>query len=676
NDATICAPNNIILAGTAGGSNVTYSWQENGTGSITNPNTLNTNYTPTLADITNGSVSFTLRAIDQTGFCPSAQETITVDIDGSAYFILDPATQTYCDTADLIVDFDDLITFGSLSGQWFFPDTVSASITGGSQFNPNTLQAGNYTVFYTLPNAGPPCLSDTLGINLIIENCLCPSVALSVPVDALCSGSGTQNLNDFLITTETGSWSIVGKPAGTKPAVISGTNFITNNSDFGIYDLRFTLSSPVAGCDPFAEISLEVIETPTVQISSSDCADGLQSWEAVIITSAEDVTNTVGNLTSLGSNRYSITNIPLNTTLQVTASNGNGLCSVNIDVTAPDCECTLSISGLPDNLSLCPGEASTLSPNVTGGKGAVTEYWIVANDTLHQSSLSVTQSGLYHFVSTDELGCKEEHFIDVLIYEEMVPDITATDITCPGDKDGVILLHGIQGGNGPYSISFNGGSSTPVNSFPYMIGNLGVGNYQIELTDKFNCAIEFNVMVHSTSSETLDLGPDQTILVGDSVFIAPSLSFQPDTFYWTGDVDFIITNHLDNWTSPEDDISLELFAIDDKGCLYSDDITIKVLLTSSIYVPTIFSPNGDGVNDLLGPVSDPSITSFEYFQIYSRWGELLYSQTNFIPNRGNFGWDGTLKDKPLMPGVFVYRLKAVNKRGNVYTQYGDITLVR
>ena len=86
-DGSACAPDNIILAGTASGSNVQYSWQTNGAGSITNPNALNTSYTPVLADFTAGTVSFTLTATDQTGFCPSDQETIDIDIDATAYFL-------------------------------------------------------------------------------------------------------------------------------------------------------------------------------------------------------------------------------------------------------------------------------------------------------------------------------------------------------------------------------------------------------------------------------------------------------------------------------------------------------------------------------------------------------------------------------------------------------------
>ena len=80
-NAVVCAPDAITLSGSAGGDNIVFSWQENGAATISNPNALNTNYTPTLADITAGSVSFTLSAVDQTGFCPDASETIVMTID-------------------------------------------------------------------------------------------------------------------------------------------------------------------------------------------------------------------------------------------------------------------------------------------------------------------------------------------------------------------------------------------------------------------------------------------------------------------------------------------------------------------------------------------------------------------------------------------------------------------
>lgn len=675
-DGTACAPDVIILSGAATGSNVQYAWQTTGAGGIANPNALNTSYTPVLADFNSGTVSFTLTATDQTGFCPSAQETIDITIDATAYFILDAGTKTYCDTSDITVDLDAFITYGPTSGTWFFPAGVSAPITNNSMFNPSTLQAGSYTVYYTTNNAVAPCKNDTAGLNLIIENCLCPSVALAVPADDLCSQSGSQNLNDFLITSESGTWSITGTPPGTKPAMLNGSNFVTNQSDKGTYTLRYTLAQPVAGCPAFAEITLDVIETPTIQLIDAKCSGDLLSWEATVMTTAEAVVNSSGQLTALGNNRYGITNIPPGTGMQLMASNGNGLCSATLNIPAPDCACALDISNLPDNVSLCPGESMTYTATVTGGKGQVSSFWIVANDTLYQSALNVTQAGVYTFVSIDSLGCREEHILNVNYYLEMVADIAMTPITCPGDNDASIILLGIQGGIGPFLVSVNNGAPQAVSVFPYTLSNLGQGNYNIMIADGFGCSTGYTIQIPAAISETLSLGPDQAILAGDSVFISPILSFTPDSFYWTGDISMINPNQLNNAFVPLQDFSVSLFGIDMKGCIYSDDLHVRVLLNSAIYVPTVFSPNGDGVNDLVYPVSDPSIVSIEYFEIYSRWGELVYSLKNVQPNQPDSGWDGMLKGKLMNPGVFLYRLSATNKKGQVTNLHGDVTLIR
>jgi gliding motility-associated-like protein len=201
------------------------------------------------------------------------------------------------------------------------------------------------------------------------------------------------------------------------------------------------------------------------------------------------------------------------------------------------------------------------------------------------------------------------------------------------------------------------------------------GTYHIELTDAFSCSIDFDIVVDPAISETLDLGPDRTILVGDSLRINPNLSFVPDSFYWTGDISLLDLLQLSNEIRPTVDQHFTLFGIDSKGCLYSDELNIKVLLTSVVYVPTVFSPNDDGVNDVIGPLGDPSITHFDYFEVFSRWGELVFSKKDFLPG-DNVGWDGKFNGKQLQPGVFVYRLSAMNKKGKEIAQYGDFTLVR
>jgi gliding motility-associated-like protein len=522
-----------------------------------------------------------------------------------------------------------------------------------------------------------PCENDTTAVSLLIQNCSCPSVAITNPGGNLCSASDALDLNTLVLTSEPGSWTIVGTPPGTKPAAITGSQFVTSGSDAGTYRIRFTLDQPINGCPSWSESTITVIASPVVTMVSVKCADDLQTWQAVVTSTSPVLSSSLGTVVPLGGNQYRIEQIALLTSIQVTATTGNGLCTATIQVTPPDCACTLSISNLPAVVDVCPGDTYTLQGEVHDPKGNVTVFWIVDQDSVFQPSLTVNEAGSYAFVAMDELGCRESQVVDVNYYSVMVPGISWVDITCPGDHDGMIIVQDILGGTGPYSVSINGAPGVVIDAFPYFIEGLGAGTYHLQFFDAVNCSSEAEIDIHSASSETLSLGPDLAILVGDSVYINPILSFTPASFTWSGDNDQLLQpNQLGQWIHPETDQYFELTATDDKGCVYTDDLKVRALLTSAIYVPNVFSPNGDGTNDLLAPMTDPSITMIEYFRIYSRWGELVYSAENFIPNQTGFGWNGQLRNEYLQPGVFTYILAAVNKRGATYTKYGDVTLVR
>ena len=92
-------------------------------------------------------------------------------------------------------------------------------------------------------------------------------------------------------------------------------------------------------------------------------------------------------------------------------------------------------------------------------------------------------------------------------------------------------------------------------------------------------------------------------------------------------------------------------------------------------VPTGFTPNGDGVNDLLLVHGRPG-TQVLLFQIFDRWGELLYTKEDFPVNDPNTGWDGTFRDEMLNSGVFVWSLTVVHEDGTEELLRGQTTLIR
>ncbi len=107
------------------------------------------------------------------------------------------------------------------------------------------------------------------------------------------------------------------------------------------------------------------------------------------------------------------------------------------------------------------------------------------------------------------------------------------------------------------------------------------------------------------------------------------------------------------------------------GCFAEDDIKVRIFKTGpDIFVPTAFTPNGDGKNDLLKPIP-VGIKSMEYFRVYNRLGSLVFSTRQL-----GAGWNGTIEGKQQATGTFVYMTAATDYLNNRITKKGTVVLIR
>ena len=107
-----------------------------------------------------------------------------------------------------------------------------------------------------------------------------------------------------------------------------------------------------------------------------------------------------------------------------------------------------------------------------------------------------------------------------------------------------------------------------------------------------------------------------------------------------------------------------------EGCEGKDDILIKVYKGPEIYVPSGFTPDSDGLNDLLAPVP-VGIKEFRFFRVFNRWGQLVYSTSN--PYKG---WDGKINGVLQATGTYVWMAEAIDFKGNLVTRKGVTTIIR
>jgi gliding motility-associated-like protein len=124
-------------------------------------------------------------------------------------------------------------------------------------------------------------------------------------------------------------------------------------------------------------------------------------------------------------------------------------------------------------------------------------------------------------------------------------------------------------------------------------------------------------------------------------------------------------------------VTLSATVYDQNGCQASDDVLIVVNKDRRVYIPTVFSPNGDGVNDIFYILGDEGqIVMVKRFVIYNRWGELVHQESAFLPNDPSKGWDGYFRSDLMNPGVFVYaaEIEFIDGVTKLYT--GDVTLMK
>ncbi len=245
------------------------------------------------------------------------------------------------------------------------------------------------------------------------------------------------------------------------------------------------------------------------------------------------------------------------------------------------------------------------------------------------------------------------------------PNATANFISnSPVCADAVVNFTDASAGSpASWQWTFPDGSVATSPSATFSFSAAGSFSVQLAVVDSF-CGAD-------TATQTLDvlplpsfsLGLDTSICLSESVVLSASPG--ADSYLWsTGATTQTIT-----FSAVPDTVWATATL---NGCAYTDFIIVdeRTLDCSFALVPSGFSPNDDGKNDLLR-VLTKRVSEFEII-VFNRWGEEVYRATN----RDLGGWDGTYKDEPLDIGVFAYVLTWLSLSGDKFVEHGSVTLVR
>ncbi|TAF55566.1 MAG: hypothetical protein EAZ62_02230, partial [Sphingobacteriia bacterium] len=183
-----------------------------------------------------------------------------------------------------------------------------------------------------------------------------------------------------------------------------------------------------------------------------------------------------------------------------------------------------------------------------------------------------------------------------------------------------------------------------------------------------------------TDSLVLTVVPPQNIFAGrdTAVLVNQPLQLQATgagDFVWTPNTglnDPFVSNPIAILSGTPENITYTVRVTDPlSGCVGQDSIRVKVFVSEpEIFIPTAFTPNGDGKNDVLRPTT-VGISVLNQFQVYNRWGRLLYSTTTL-----GQGWDGNFEGQAQPAGAYVFQAEGRDYTGKKVYRKGSFVLIR
>jgi PKD repeat protein len=337
---------------------------------------------------------------------------------------------------------------------------------------------------------------------------------------------------------------------------------------------------------------------------------------------------------------------------------------------------TISIDPSPvvtatQSLDLCRG--NTVQLNATG---ATTYQWSPLQSlscyTCPNPVASPTLTTPFVIEGKNSFGCADWDTVVVTVIQPLKMNVSPGDSICIGSSKN-LLASGATSYTWSPAIGLNSTTTSNPTASPTVTTTYRVVGY-----DGFNCFTDTAfVTVGVGLYPTINLGPDLVLPAGTLHQLTSTVTNGPIAkWLWTPSTNLSCTNCAVPVAEVKKNISYAVIATTAYGCSASDTISIKVTCSKDqVFIPNAFSPDGDGINDIL-MVRASGIATVKYFRVFNRWGEMVFEQSNFVPNNPLYGWNGKVKGVAGGPDVFVYTWEALCENGSLFSNKGNVSIIK
>lgn len=403
------------------------------------------------------------------------------------------------------------------------------------------------------------------------------------------------------------------------------------------------------------DTSITCLETVDIGVTSVGGGDGVYTYawtdaDGVLIGNTQTITVTSGPAA----------------TYYVEVEAGCGISAIDSVTILPSALPPVMITATADLVVLCTGDSADLViEDVTGGNGIYTYSWSDGAQVISDSttiSVWVNDTAVYYVSAVDQCGNMGSTSVTVYTpqYDPVSLLLMPTTIICQGDS---LELYAFPlGGSGQYIMDWPGnGWSDPL----ITVAPTTTTTYPVGIVDDCGATAMGAIMIVVDSVEaafvmnyTGDLGVQ---LISTS---SPNAVWH---LWDLGDGERSRAPWLEHSYLDLEEHWITLMVGTVNGCI--DTTRMLYQPAAHIYIPNAFTPDGDGVNEVFGPVGH-DIESLD-LMIFDRWGELIYRS-----DRMDRLWDGSIDGAPAQAGVYVYKVRVKGRRMGPVERYGHVTLVR
>ncbi len=438
------------------------------------------------------------------------------------------------------------------------------------------------------------------------------------------------------------------------------TDSVFSNISGGNYTVEVTSGT----CTVSKSVTVQTSLPPTIdslKMTPSVCSRpngkitvfGRSNYQNIAYSIDSTVFRNIKTFDSLAANTYKIT---LRDSLNCVSQQSITV----IDKPAP------TINSLKADPSVCGKNNGKLTGITTLGGTLPLNFSI---DSIRFSAINTFDSlkgGTYKLIVRDSNGCTASRAFVIKTFD--APNITAVDITPPSCKGGDGILKVAASSNAlPLGFSLDSARFTPKDTF----FNLKSGIFIVSVRDSFGCIAKQNVsmpspklpIIEAIQTSVAECGQASANIIIQAKSPVGSVKYSLDSGV------FQVENAFKNVKKGKYRVVVE----DNKGCRATAEAVI--LSNCTIFIPTAFSPNGDGQNDFLSLFGNADdVEKILVFQVYNRWGGLVFNDPTVRLNDPTSGWNGRMNNQDLSNDVFVCLVKVQMRSGEILEKTGDVLL--